>query len=46
MTWTILDLTETFTAMGTILLSIVTVWNTVHQNKKAKLDKIENWKDS
>ena len=46
MTWTILDLTEISIAFGTILLSIVTVWNTVHQNKKAKLDKIENWKDS
>ncbi len=46
MTWTISDWAEMFTAIGTILLSIVTVWITAHQNKKAKIDKIENWKDS
>ena len=46
MTWTVLDWAEIFTAVGTISLSVVTVWITVHQNRKAKSDKIENWKDS
>ena len=46
MTWTILDWAEIFTAIGTISLSIVTVWITIYQNRKAKMDKIENWKDS
>ncbi len=46
MTWTVLDWAEIFTAVGTISLSVVTVWITIHQNRKAKSDKIENWKDS
>lgn len=46
MTWTVLDWAEIFTAVGTISLSVVTVWITIHQNRKAKRDKIENWKDS
>ena len=46
MTLTILDWAEIFTAIGTISLSIVTVSITIYQNRKAKMDKIENWKDS
>ena len=46
MTWNILDSAEISTAIGTILLSVVTVWITIHQDRKARKDKIENWKDS
>ncbi len=46
MTWNILDSAEISTAIGTILLSVVTVWITIHQDRKARKDKIDNWRDS
>ncbi|WMT49473.1 MAG: hypothetical protein RE472_00550 [Thermoplasmatales archaeon] len=46
MSWTVLEWAEILTAIGTILLSIVTVSITLYQIRKSKKDKIENWKDS